>query len=87
MKKPSPLQQPCDKRTAHEWRMLRKMEQPRRKASGSRHWNEHPVCGCQIGTRCPILHAKQDQVHPIGCLPDKNPQIMTEMRTLKMAAK
>jgi hypothetical protein len=22
--------------------------------------------GCQIGTQCPILHASQDQLHPIG---------------------
>jgi predicted NBD/HSP70 family sugar kinase len=26
----------------------------------------HPTIGCQIGTKCPILHFKQDQVHPIG---------------------
>jgi hypothetical protein len=22
--------------------------------------------GCQIGTQCPTLHAKQDQMYPIG---------------------
>jgi hypothetical protein len=29
-------------------------------------WNEVPINGCQIGAKCPILHAKQDQVYPIG---------------------
>jgi S25 ribosomal protein len=28
--------------------------------------NNDPVCGCQIGTKCPVLHAKQDQLHPIS---------------------
>jgi hypothetical protein len=25
-----------------------------------------PTVGCQIGTECPFLHAKYDQVYPIG---------------------
>jgi hypothetical protein len=28
--------------------------------------NEDSINGCQIGTQCPILHAKQDQVYPIA---------------------
>jgi hypothetical protein len=28
--------------------------------------NEDPMYGCQIGTACPILNAKQDQPYPIG---------------------
>jgi hypothetical protein len=27
-----------------------------------RYWNEDPVHGCQIGTQCPIMHAKRDQM-------------------------
>jgi hypothetical protein len=29
------------------------------------HWNQGPVCGCQTGTKRPVLYAKQDQVYPI----------------------
>jgi hypothetical protein len=29
------------------------------------HWNKDPMPG-QIGTKCPILHAKKDQLYPIG---------------------
>jgi hypothetical protein len=27
---------------------------------------EDPIDGCQIGALCPIMHAKMEQVYPIG---------------------
>jgi hypothetical protein len=40
------------------------------RALADRHWNNGPMYGCQIGTKCHILHAKQDQSHPTGCVMD-----------------
>jgi hypothetical protein len=44
-------------------RMLREqsLEPPRTAVveASSSSWNEDPINGCQIGTKCPIPHAKQ----------------------------
>jgi hypothetical protein len=37
-----------------------------RTASSRESWDEDPMNACQIWTQCPILHALQVQVHPIG---------------------
>jgi hypothetical protein len=31
-------------------------------------WSKHPIYGCQsqLGTKCSILHAKYNQLHPVG---------------------
>jgi hypothetical protein len=29
-------------------------------------WNTDPIILCQVGTKCPILHAQYDQLYPIG---------------------
>jgi hypothetical protein len=44
-----------------------------------------PVYGCQLGTECPILHAKQDQLHPVAVGAPKNTGEDTKRQSKTMA--
>jgi hypothetical protein len=50
-------------RPVHPSVRLRLPVQPVRPAIGP---SGRPINGCRTWTKCPILHARQDQVHPIG---------------------
>jgi hypothetical protein len=50
--------------------------------------NKDSVHGCQIGTRCPILHAKQDRPYPTGFSDDALQRAMSMRgRTIEDEAK
>jgi hypothetical protein len=46
------------------------------------YWNEEPMFGCQIGTKCPILHAKQDPVYPISLSDELRFRVWVQTRSL-----
>jgi hypothetical protein len=53
-------------RSCHKTRKAQRVTWVSLQALQSRlHGNEDPINGCQIGTKHPTSHAKQDQLHPI----------------------
>jgi hypothetical protein len=66
-KTPSSRQVPGDNVDIDRCRKIRGKQFATTRAK-SPQWPKLRINDCQIGTECPILYAKQDQVYPIGPL-------------------